>query len=61
MDIKTVTLYKIAMPLKTPFSTHLGTVKDREGIIVEVIDTEGRKGYGEGVAFSSPRDTEETV
>ncbi|KAF0822723.1 o-succinylbenzoate synthase [Cytobacillus firmus] len=61
MDIKTVTLYKIAMPLKTPFSTHLGTVKDREGIIVEVIDTEGRKGYGEGVAFSSPWYTEETV
>ncbi|MEK3857594.1 o-succinylbenzoate synthase [Cytobacillus sp. FSL H8-0458] len=61
MDIKAVTLYKIAMPLKTPFSTHLGTVKDREGIIVEVIDTEGRKGYGEGVAFSSPWYTEETV
>ncbi|MCM3093538.1 MULTISPECIES: o-succinylbenzoate synthase [unclassified Cytobacillus] len=61
MDLKTVTLYKIAMPLKTPFTTHLGTVKDREGIIVEVMDTEGRKGYGEGVAFSSPWYTEETV
>jgi o-succinylbenzoate synthase len=61
MDLKTVTLYKIAMPLKTPFTTHLGTVKDREGIIVEVMDTEGSKGYGEGVAFSSPWYTEETV
>ncbi|MEK3818995.1 o-succinylbenzoate synthase [Cytobacillus sp. FSL W8-0315] len=61
MDIKTITLYKIKMPLKTPFSTHLGTVKDREGIIIEVIDQEGRKGYGEGVAFSSPWYTEETV
>lgn len=61
MDLKTVTLYKIAMPLKTPFSTHLGTVKNREGIIVEVMDTEGSKGYGEGVAFSSPWYTEETV
>ncbi|WP_436373332.1 o-succinylbenzoate synthase [Cytobacillus sp. BC1816] len=61
MNIKTITLYKIAMPLKTPFSTHLGTVKDREGIIIEVIDQEGRKGYGEGVAFSSPWYTEETV
>ncbi|GLB58613.1 o-succinylbenzoate synthase [Cytobacillus sp. NCCP-133] len=61
MDINKITLYKISMPLKTPFTTHLGTVKDREGIIVEVADQEGRKGYGEGVAFSSPWYTEETV
>ncbi len=61
MDIKTVTLYKIKMSLKTPFTTHLGTVRDREGIIVEVADKEGRTGYGEGVAFSSPWYTEETI
>ncbi|WP_394141580.1 o-succinylbenzoate synthase [Cytobacillus oceanisediminis] len=61
MDIKLITLYKIKMPMRTPFSTHLGTVEDREGIIVEVTDKEGLKGYGEGVAFSSPWYTEETV
>jgi O-succinylbenzoate synthase len=61
MDIKFITLYKITMPMRTPFSTHLGTVEDREGIIVEVTDREGLKGYGEGVAFSSPWYTEETV
>lgn len=49
------------MPLKTPFVTHLQTVKDREGIIIEVIDADGIKGYGEAVAFSSPWYTEETV
>lgn len=49
------------MPLKTPFVTHLQTVTNREGIIVEVIDSNGFKGYGEAVAFSTPWYTEETV
>lgn len=49
------------MPLKSPFYTHLGTVTEREGIIVEVIDSDGISGYGEGVAFSTPWYTEETV
>lgn len=49
------------MPLKDPFYTHLQTVSNREGIIVEVIDEEGYKGYGEAVAFSTPWYTEETV
>src|SRR5690625_1844110 len=49
------------MPLKSPFSTHLGTVKDREAIIVEVTDDNGMTGFGEVVAFSSPWYTEETI
>ncbi len=49
------------MPLKSPFHTHLGTVTEREGIIVEVIDSNGISGYGEGVAFTTPWYTEETV
>ncbi|NEU32583.1 o-succinylbenzoate synthase [bacterium LRH843] len=61
MNLHSVTLYTIQMPLKTPFSTHLGTVQDREAIIIEVTDQEGRKGYGEAVAFSSPWYTEETL
>lgn len=61
MKIKQINLYVISMPLKTPFSTHLQTVKDREGIIVEVIDKDGYKGYGEAVAFTTPWYTEETV
>jgi o-succinylbenzoate synthase len=61
MNIKQINLYVISMPLKTPFSTHLQTVKDREGIIVEVIDKDGYRGYGEAVAFTSPWYTEETV
>lgn len=61
MRISVVHLYVIKMPLKSPFITHLGSVSEREGIIVEVIDADGVCGYGEGVAFSTPWYTEETV
>lgn len=61
MNISAVKLYVIKMPLKLPFQTHLGSVTEREGIIVEVIDAEGGSGFGEGVAFSTPWYTEETV
>ncbi|TMU86016.1 o-succinylbenzoate synthase [Bacillus sp. BHET2] len=61
MKIKSITLHIISMPLKKPFVTHLQTVEKREGIIVEVQDTDGLIGLGEGVAFSSPWYTEETV
>ncbi|PLR86966.1 o-succinylbenzoate synthase [Bacillus sp. V33-4] len=61
MNLKAIGLYVIKMPLKLPFSTHLGTVAEREAIIVEAVDTNGLKGYGEAVAFSSPWYTEETV
>ncbi|MCA1066487.1 o-succinylbenzoate synthase [Rossellomorea sp. AcN35-11] len=61
MNIKCITLHIISMPLKKPFVTHLQTVKEREGMIVEVQDTNGLKGLGEGVAFSTPWYTEETV
>ncbi|SDN89737.1 o-succinylbenzoate synthase [Bacillus sp. OK048] len=61
MNIVNVNLKVISMPLKSPFHTHLGTVTEREGIIVEVTDSNGISGFGEGVAFSTPWYTEETV
>ena len=61
MKIRSITLHVISMPLKKPFVTHLQTVDEREGIIVEVEDEEGLRGLGEGVAFSTPWYTEETV
>ena len=61
MKIASVQLYVIQMPLKTPFITHLDVVNDRQGIIVEVKGVDGLSGFGEGVAFSSPWYTEETV
>lgn len=61
MRVREVKLYKIAMKLKSPFRTHAGTVHNRESILVEMIDEDGVSGWGEGVAFSSPFYTAETV
>lgn len=61
MKISRVEVFVIQMPLKSPFLTHLGAVHNREGIIIKVTDQDGVSGFGEGVAFSSPWYTEETV
>ncbi|WP_409251748.1 o-succinylbenzoate synthase [Bacillus sp. SCS-153A] len=61
MKVDKVILHVIKMKLQKPFSTHLGTVREREGIIIEVVDDNGLRGFGEGVAFSTPWYTEETV
>ena len=59
--ISKIQLYRISVPLKQPFSTHLQTVTERESIIVKMNDISGVIGLGECVAFSSPWYTEETV
>jgi o-succinylbenzoate synthase len=61
IEIGKVELYVIQMPLKVPFITHLGAVNEREGIIIKITTKDGVSGYGEGVAFSTPWYTEETV
>lgn len=61
MNIQSVELYRIGMELKSPFVTSNGSYKDRETILIEVIDTMGNAGWGECVAFSTPWYTEETV
>ncbi len=61
MNLQRIKLTVIKMPLKIPFSTHLETVSERESILVEATGKDGAQGYGEGVAFSSPWYTEETV
>jgi O-succinylbenzoate synthase len=61
MNIQHVILSVIKMNLKAPFSTALGTVGEREGIIIQVVDEDGAIGLGEAVAFSTPWYTEETV
>ncbi|OYD07093.1 o-succinylbenzoate synthase [Paludifilum halophilum] len=61
MRIEEIRLHRIQMPLKSPFANRLTVVSDRELIIVEAFDSEGRTGLGECVAFSEPWYTEETV
>ena len=59
--IKRVTLHYLSMELKNPFTTSFGTVKNREMIIIEMIDHDGTVGWGECVAFREPWYTEETL
>jgi O-succinylbenzoate synthase len=61
MDIQTITVRHVSMPLLNPFTTSFGTLRDREFIVVEVTDAEGRSGWGESVAFVEPSYNEETL
>ncbi|CAH0346782.1 o-succinylbenzoate synthase [Bacillus sp. CECT 9360] len=61
MNIVSVSLKIISAPLKSPFETHLETVRVRESIIIKAVDRDGTVGYGEAVPFSSPWYTEETI
>lgn len=61
MKIESITLRIISSPLKIPFTTHLEKVSNREAIIIEARDKEGRSGFGEADPFSSPWYTEETI
>ncbi|RNF38276.1 o-succinylbenzoate synthase [Planococcus salinus] len=61
LTIKGIQLDTVRRPLKAPFKTALQTVKEREVLIVTVVDDSGLEGYGECVAFSTPWYTEETI
>lgn len=61
MDIQQIILHRLKMKLKNPFSTSFGTMQDKEFFVIEMIDRDGVRGYGESVAFVSPWYTEETV
>lgn len=61
MRIDSITVRLIAAPLKASFATHLQTVTEREAIILEVRDSDGRCGYGEADPFSSPWYSPETI
>ncbi|AST07171.1 o-succinylbenzoate synthase [Anoxybacillus flavithermus] len=61
VQIHTVILRYLQMELKSPFTTSFGTMKTRPVLLVEVVDEDGVCGWGEGVAFSAPWYTEETI
>ncbi|MBM7587655.1 O-succinylbenzoate synthase [Bacillus pakistanensis] len=60
IQLKEVTLHKLMMRLKSPFSTSFGTFQDKEFFVIEAVGESGLIGWGESVAFSSPWYTEET-
>src|SRR5690606_9406463 len=61
MIIDSVILHRLNMQLKTPFQTSFGTVKEKDFYLVEVVDEDGFRGFGETSAFSTPWYTEETT
>ena len=61
LNFKSITTYRVALPLKFEFKTAKGTVRVRESIIVRIEDQQGYVGYGECVAFTEPFYTAETV
>ncbi|KOO50095.1 O-succinylbenzoate synthase [Viridibacillus arvi] len=61
MDIQEVSLHRLVMKLKEPFTTSFGTFQEREFFVIEIVDENGLSGFGESVAFASPWYSEETV
>ncbi|MEC2158267.1 o-succinylbenzoate synthase [Virgibacillus halodenitrificans] len=61
IPIKQIKLHKLSMRLNNPFTTSFGTLKDKGFFIIEAVDEDGKRGFGESVAFTSPWYTEETV
>lgn len=61
MKVTEVTLRTVKMRMKFPFETSFGTLQDKEFLVLEAKTEDGLKGYGEGVAFTAPWYTEETV
>ncbi|WP_342504666.1 o-succinylbenzoate synthase [Sporosarcina sp. FSL K6-2383] len=61
MIIKKITIRKMQMMMKTPFSTSFGTLQEKDFLVLEVQDELGNTGWGESVAFRAPWYTEETL
>lgn len=60
MNIDRVVLRKIVMPLKAPFQTSFGTIKDHSFLIAEV-HSDGLIGYAEVTTETAPLYNEESV
>ena len=61
MKVHEVTLRTLKMRMKFPFETSFGVLQDKEFLLLEAKTEDSLTGYGEGVAFTAPWYTEETV
>ncbi len=61
LQVASVVLHHIRIPFKQPLKTALGTLTERDSVIVEVIDALGRRGLGECVAFGEGYGLAETL
>ncbi|KAB8127149.1 o-succinylbenzoate synthase [Gracilibacillus oryzae] len=61
IQVQQLILHRLKMPLLQPFANSRHTVTSKDFYIIELIDQDGYRGYGETVAFDSPWYTEETT
>ncbi len=54
-------LYEVALPLVRPFVISGGALHVRRSLVVELVDAEGRSGYGESAPFEAPFYSPETL
>ncbi|MCL6445881.1 MAG: o-succinylbenzoate synthase [Alicyclobacillus sp.] len=57
--IQTCTLYRLSLPLKFPMQTAHGHVREKQAILVQLMDADGIEGWAECVALAEPTYTEE--
>ncbi|MBR5259714.1 MAG: AMP-binding protein [Eggerthellaceae bacterium] len=53
IQVERVILHRFRLPFTKPFKTAKETLTHREGIVVEIVDHEGRRGLGECVSFET--------
>lgn len=61
IQIEKIILHRINMPLRTPFKNSRKIVKEKDIFVIELVDQDGLRGFGESVAFHTPWYTEETT
>lgn len=53
IDVRTVRVFRLRLPFRTPFSTAQGVLRERDAAVVEIEDHVGRIGLGECSSFST--------
>ncbi|ARK23914.1 o-succinylbenzoate synthase [Sporosarcina sp. P37] len=61
MKINTITIRRMNMTMKHPFTTSFGTIQQKDFLLATVEDLDGHEGWGESVAFTAPWYSEETT
>jgi O-succinylbenzoate synthase len=61
LEITSVRLFEVAIPLAEPFRLSGGILRTRRSLIVELGDASGAVGYGESAPFERPFYSEETL
>jgi O-succinylbenzoate synthase len=61
LNLSTITLREIHLPLKEPFRISSGVVKDRRICLLELQDSDGTVGWSECVAGEQPNYSSETI